>query len=59
MVFVFIIACQCNGHSSCNEENRCIECDGFTEGKNCENCMKGYYGKALNGGTCKRKFQIG
>lgn len=46
--------CQCNGHSKCSvKPNVCnIPCDDFTEGSNCENCIEGFYGKPINGGTC-------
>ncbi|OXA45784.1 putative protein tag-53 [Folsomia candida] len=45
-------ACQCNGHTTCDENFRCKKCQDFTEGANCEKCIHGYYGKAINGGHC-------
>lgn len=51
-----LLACQCNGHSSCDKNNKCIWCEGFTEGEFCESCIAGYYGNAVNGGSCKCKI---
>ncbi|XP_039262630.2 attractin-like protein 1 [Styela clava] len=46
--------CQCNGHSTCvNETSECEFCQDNTDGKECEQCIDGYYGEATNGGTCK------
>ncbi|CAG7724473.1 unnamed protein product [Allacma fusca] len=47
-------ACQCNGHSLCDENSRCSSCDGFTEGEHCETCIRGYHGNPVNGGGCKQ-----
>lgn len=49
------IACQCNGHSTCmNNTDVCIHpCSNNTEGRNCESCIKGFYGNPINGGECK------
>jgi hypothetical protein len=30
-------------------------CDHNTEGNHCEKCSKGYFGNAVNGGTCESK----
>ncbi len=49
---ILFLACQCNGHSTCDEKFRCKTCEDFTEGENCETCVHGYYGKAINGGHC-------
>ena len=39
------IKCHCNGHAStCDQENgKCLECQGNTEGDNCEKCKRGYH----------------
>ena len=50
--------CQCNGHSVCKNETgkggECVECKNMTEGTHCERCREGYFGKPVNGGSCKR-----
>lgn len=51
--FVDCPDCQCNGHSTClNVTGECDSCQNMTEGKNCEECMYGYYGDSTNGGRC-------
>eukprot|EP00094_Tigriopus_californicus_P013495 TCALIF_13053-PA protein Name:"Similar to tag-53 Putative protein tag-53 (Caenorhabditis elegans)" AED:0.08 eAED:0.08 QI:208/1/1/1/0.92/1/14/654/1185 len=47
--------CECNGHSSCTvEKSTCDKpCDEFTGGEHCEKCTKGYFGDAVNGGSCQ------
>ncbi|XP_069140084.1 attractin-like protein 1 isoform X2 [Argopecten irradians] len=46
-------ACQCNGHSTCNNETgACESCQGMTTGEHCESCVDGYYGDPTNGGKC-------
>ncbi|ODN01460.1 putative protein tag-53 [Orchesella cincta] len=45
--------CQCNGHSTCDENNKCLKCEGNTQGNQCKRCSSGFYGNALNGGQCK------
>ena len=52
-------SCQCNGHSTCSGEDKSVcdqPCDHSTNGANCEKCSKGYYGDAVNGGTCQGKL---
>lgn len=51
--FIGCPACQCNGHSRCNEENRCGDCKDNADGDHCELCAEGYYGDARNGGRCE------
>ncbi|KAK6059190.1 plexin repeat-containing domain protein, partial [Cooperia oncophora] len=53
-------ACQCNGHSMCNETRHtlggvqevCGECQNNTMGKHCEICAPGYHGDPRNGDNC-------
>lgn len=46
--------CQCNGHSTChNGTSECISCQNHTTGNQCERCIPGYFGPAMNGGECK------
>ena len=54
-----ILACQCNGHSSCvNQTAECkLPCNDLTEGRHCEQCIAGYYGNPVNGGNCTRKYK--
>lgn len=49
--------CQCNGHSTCPiNSSMCNQpCGNMTQGEKCERCVPGYYGIAINGGTCNRK----
>ncbi|KAM8938952.1 attractin [Pelodytes ibericus] len=51
--FIHCPACQCNGHSKCVNESVCEKCENLTTGKNCDNCISGYYGDPTNGGTCQ------
>ncbi|XP_034232301.1 attractin isoform X1 [Thrips palmi] len=46
--------CQCNGHSTCpSNSSMCNQpCGNMTQGEKCERCVPGYYGIAINGGTC-------
>lgn len=55
IVFLFLTACQCNGHSKCVNESICEKCENLTTGRHCETCISGYYGDPTNGGTCQRK----
>uniref|UniRef100_A0A8C4XN88 Attractin like 1 n=1 Tax=Falco tinnunculus TaxID=100819 RepID=A0A8C4XN88_FALTI len=50
--FIQCPACQCNGHSTCINNNVCDQCKNLTTGKQCETCMPGYYGDPTNGGQC-------
>jgi hypothetical protein len=35
--------CQCNGHTkSCTDEGVCYNCQGNTQGTNCESCLPGF-----------------
>jgi len=38
--------CICNGHTDTCESHTgvCLNCQGFTEGVNCDRCIEGYYG---------------
>ncbi|XP_026322892.1 attractin [Hyposmocoma kahamanoa] len=46
-------ACQCNGHSYCDAQARCMQpCAGRTVGDHCEACAPGHWGNPLNGGVC-------
>ncbi|KAL5263140.1 hypothetical protein ACHWQZ_G008527 [Mnemiopsis leidyi] len=45
--------CQCNGHSNCTDNVHCDQCQGNTQGSNCDTCMDGFYGDATNKGLCK------
>ncbi|KIH63123.1 laminin EGF-like protein [Ancylostoma duodenale] len=59
--FIDCPACQCNGHSMCNETRHtlggiqevCGECQDNTMGKHCELCAPGYFGDPRNGDHCK------
>ncbi|KAJ1523050.1 hypothetical protein ONE63_002178 [Megalurothrips usitatus] len=46
--------CQCNGHSTCPYNSSVCNqpCLNMTQGERCERCIPGYYGIAINGGTC-------
>ncbi|XP_036078037.1 attractin-like protein 1 isoform X5 [Rousettus aegyptiacus] len=50
--FIQCPACQCNGHSTCINHNVCEHCKNLTTGKQCQDCMPGYYGDPTNGGQC-------
>ncbi|XP_027707853.1 attractin-like protein 1 isoform X4 [Vombatus ursinus] len=50
--FIYCPACQCNGHSTCINNNVCEQCKNLTTGKQCQDCMPGYYGDPTNGGQC-------
>ncbi|XGW32973.1 hypothetical protein V3C99_017466 [Haemonchus contortus] len=58
--FIDCPACQCNGHSMCNETRQtfggvqevCGECQNNTMGKHCEICAPGYHGDPRNGDNC-------
>nr|XP_013013606.1 attractin-like protein 1 [Cavia porcellus] len=50
--FIQCPACQCNGHSTCINNNVCEQCKNLTTGKQCQDCMPGYYGDPTNGGQC-------
>ncbi|XP_060806928.1 attractin-like protein 1 [Amyelois transitella] len=46
-------ACQCNGHSYCDSQARCVQpCSGRAIGDHCETCAPGHWGNPLNGGVC-------
>ncbi|KAG9461822.1 hypothetical protein GDO78_015646, partial [Eleutherodactylus coqui] len=51
--FIHCPACQCNGHSTCINNNVCEQCKNLTTGKHCETCMPGYHGNPTNGGECE------
>ncbi|XP_050439565.1 laminin subunit beta-1-like [Adelges cooleyi] len=38
--------CMCHGHTDVCDSHTgtCLNCQGFTEGTNCDRCIKGYYG---------------
>ncbi|XP_049880941.1 attractin [Pectinophora gossypiella] len=47
-------ACQCNGHSICDSQARCMQpCSGRSVGDHCEQCAPGHWGNPLNGGVCQ------
>uniref|UniRef100_H2YSI8 CUB domain-containing protein n=1 Tax=Ciona savignyi TaxID=51511 RepID=H2YSI8_CIOSA len=46
--------CQCNGHSSCDSNNLCINCTANTIGDQCQNCKPGFYGDPRNGNNCTK-----
>nr|CAB3224709.1 attractin-like protein 1 [Phallusia mammillata] len=46
-------SCQCNGHSKCFANGTCIHCENNTSGLQCQRCSEGYFGEALNGGSCQ------
>ena len=52
--FVDCPRCQCNGHSVCDENFACENCSDNTTGPQCETCIDGFFGNALNGGNCSR-----
>ncbi|XP_026729048.1 attractin isoform X2 [Trichoplusia ni] len=46
--------CQCNGHSVCDSEARCMQpCAARTVGEHCDVCAPGHWGNPLNGGQCQ------
>lgn len=47
-------SCQCNGHSTCTTDGQCVQCENNTSGSQCQSCMEGYFGDALNRGTCQK-----
>ena len=53
---LFSLACQCNGHSTCINNNVCEQCKNLTTGKQCQDCMPGYYGDPTNGGQCTGNY---
>lgn len=53
---LFPSACQCNGHSTCINNNVCEQCKNLTTGRQCQDCMPGYYGDPTNGGQCTGKY---
>ncbi len=50
-------ACQCHGHSNCSLSpggDVCGQpCQHHTEGEHCQRCAEGFYGDAVNGGSCQ------
>lgn len=52
-LLAYIVACQCNGHSTCDELNSCISCTENTTGSQCESCVDGFFGDTRNGGLCE------
>ncbi|KXJ23470.1 attractin-like protein 1 [Exaiptasia diaphana] len=51
--FIECPVCQCNGHSTCDEYDKCIACKDNTNGSHCQTCAKGYHGNPKNGGKCE------
>lgn len=56
--------CECGGNidptmpGSCDSlSGECLICLHNTEGKECDRCMVGYYGTAVNG-DCRSKFDL-
>ncbi|KAL1137929.1 hypothetical protein AAG570_009624, partial [Ranatra chinensis] len=49
--FTHCPSCQCNGHSTCdNNSSVCAKpCRDLTQGDHCESCLPGYYGNPVNG----------
>lgn len=47
----YCIPCQCNGHSDTCDVNtgKCYDCQHFTTGDHCEQCITGYHGNATIG----------
>lgn len=50
---LFVLACQCNGHSVCVNGSVCEQCKNLTTGSQCQICLPGYYGDPTNGGKCQ------
>ncbi len=50
-------SCQCHGHSNCSASDGgdvcALPCADHTEGDHCERCAEGYFGDAVNGGSCE------
>ncbi|XP_031550014.1 attractin-like protein 1 [Actinia tenebrosa] len=51
--FIECPACQCNGHSTCDDEQKCKQCLDNTNGSHCQTCAPGYFGDPTNGGKCQ------
>ena len=56
LIFLFIpsssrcVRCECNNHGTrCDPETGICECKPNTAGRNCELCMKGFYGNPTRG----------
>ena len=48
-LFAMFAACQCNMHSTECGMAGCVNCQHFTTGTQCQNCIAGYYGDATRG----------
>lgn len=53
--FTHCPSCQCNGHSTCDDDRTCRQpCANLTTGQYCERCKTGYWGNPINGGICQK-----
>lgn len=50
--------CGCNGHCSCTDPSNRTACRDNTAGPDCGECLAGYFGHAVDNGTCLTCAQL-